>query len=208
MTISYHPTLSCPEITSLLVNARVAIEYPERTLELCEDDPDLFDIHRPVAKQISVEIDNDLQESMDWAEYQGTKNFRMGCEGAWFINLGFMTEIIGCRGGQFLHHDQHLIEHSKDNPDLPMSEHTWNLIVTDSDQMLVCENGPNMFEHFSLTRGNFIYFNNFHRHMVTRKDPLDTAIMVQICGFNENQGEEALTALKAVLQAKPESFNN
>lgn len=89
-----------------------------------------------------------------------------------------------------------------------MSEHTWNLIVTDSDQMLVCENGPNMFEHFSLTRGNFIYFNNFHRHMVTRKDPLDTAIMVQICGFNENQGEEALTALKAVLQAKPESFNN
>lgn len=166
----------------------------------CKADFDEFDASRPVA------FDDGLPEGLDaedleWASYQGLTRMIQTREGATFLRLSEDVFIISVMGGQPLHHDRHIAMEEDLNG---FSEHTWNIVAEPSDgQFLLCEVADGMFEHFALTMNACVYMNTTSRHALSRRDPNDQVVIVQVDGYGPDQRDEAVARLRQVLAARP-----
>jgi hypothetical protein len=180
------------------LRAAVAVSNPETFRSLESED---FDTSRPRPVAHTVEVDG---PNADWATFHGYQHIPYSREGAEFLRLAQDVFVIPVRGAQPLHHDRHLADMADQ---AGFSEHTWNLVVEGCpDQMLVLEVEQDVFEHFPLQAGELIYFNTVNRHMVTRKDPMNVSIIVQVDGFGPNDGLAALARINEVLASRPRAF--
>lgn len=165
-----------------------------------EDDNFLPDVDLPVAHRLNGEISDD---DLEFQVYQALRLMITTREGATFSRLAPDVSLISVIGGQLLHHDRHLASMSIADGSRP-TEHTWNLVIEGSDdQLLLIEVKDKIFEHFSLERGAFIYMNTLNLHMVSRKTPTDTVVIVQVDGFTSSQKDAAMSRLAEVLRARP-----
>lgn len=154
----------------------------------------------PVSLCMSGMVDD---ADLDFQTYQGLTAMIKTREGATFRRIANDVFLIPVIGGQFLHDDRHIATLDKDERG-GFSEHTWNLVIEGSDdQLLLIEIGEQMFEHFTLNRGEFIYMNTMNRHMISRKHPKDVVVIVQVTGFDNSQHEEAMARLTEVLRDRP-----
>lgn len=175
------------------------IERPEDLRDL---DDDVYDASRAKAFEDAHlgEIDD---EGIRWAGNTGYRFARRSNEGAAFARIAEDTFLIPVTGAQPLHHDRHLCDLPDDGG---FSEHTWNLVVAGSDgQMLLCENGDGVFEHFPMTTGVLVYMNTVNRHALSRRDPMDVCVILQVCGYGPDQRDAAMARLAAVLAARPKA---
>ncbi len=171
----------------------------ERTDDLRGLDEEAFDRSRPPSFEDAGgdAIDPD---HMEWAAAAAWR-FVRGGEGASFARVAEDTFLIPVTGGQVLHHDRHI---SDMDDGRGFSEHTWNLVVQgEGEQMLLCENGEGVFEHFPMRQGVLVYMNTVNRHALSRRDPSDVCIILQVCGYGPDQRDAALARMTAVAEARP-----
>ena len=148
-----------------------------------------YDDTQPPSRTGSIVEDDEL---LDWIGYHGLQRMRLFGEGATFNPID-KAWLVTVTGAQYLHHDRH-VDNIED-----ISAHTWNLIAhVDGDQMLLCENGHLQFEHFEFIRGQMIYLNTTNLHMVSRKDPSSTMIMMQVSHLGPDDEQEAIAYIKKV----------
>jgi hypothetical protein len=189
---------SAPEDLAAAPRPRARRPAVENTATVHRLEDDEHDSTRPFPVEVEVEID---PEDADWAAHLGLSYMPRSREGADFVRLAPDIFIIPVRGGQILHHDRHL---ASMEDTAGFSEHTWNLVVEGSeDQLLLVEVDHNLFEHLDLTHGRFIYFNTMNRHLVSRKSPNDTVVLVQVDGFGPDEGKAALERITTVLAGRP-----
>lgn len=135
-----------------------------------------------------------------WAISQGVRYLIPSREGAHFMRLSERVFLISLTGGQPLHDDRHLADI---DDAAGVSEHTWNFVLDGRDQMLLCEVAPDIYEHFELSEGAFIYMNTMNRHLVSRKDPAAAAYLIQVCGYGPDEGQNALRDIIQTLNNRP-----
>lgn len=141
---------------------------------------------------------------MDWAAMMGSTRGRRAVEGATFIRIAPDVFVIGVEGGQFLHDDRHLVD-IPDEQAVGLNEHSWYLVVRPSaDQMLLVEVKEGVYEHMPFEDQGLLYMNTVNRHLVSRRDPSDLVVLVQVSGYGPDQRDEAVERLRDVLAARPD----
>ena len=171
----------------------------ERLDDLRMIDDESYDASRPQAwEDCNVgEIDDD---GIRWAADAGLRFARNGAEGAAFARIAEDAFLIPVVGAQPLHHDRHVA----DVPGDGFSEHTWNLVVLGSEtQLLLCENADGVYEHFSMTEGVLVYMNTVNRHMLSRKDPQDVCVILQVTGYGPEERDLAMARMAEIVEARP-----
>jgi hypothetical protein len=124
-------------------------------------------------------------------------------EGANFIRLAPDVYVISVRGGQYLHDDRHLADIPEASA-AGLNEHSWYLVVEPSEtQMLLVEVADGIYEHLPFERDGLLYMNTVNRHMVSRRSPHDHVVLVQVCGYEPHQRDEAVARIRDVLAARP-----
>jgi hypothetical protein len=166
----------------------------------CDVDFDEFDADRPTAFDDGLPEGIDA-EDLEWASYHGLSRMMRSREGATFLRLSSDVFIISVLGAQPLHHDRHI---AMEDDLQGFSEHTWNIVAEPSSgQMLLCEVGDGMFEHFPLTTSACIYMNTSNRHALSRRDPNDVVVIVQVDGYGPDDRDAAVARIREVLAARP-----
>lgn len=176
---------------------RMAIADPAKLEEL----DGAYDAGRedPVEGSACGEV---ADEDLRWAAGIGLGSMRKHFEGADFRRLADDVFVISVNGGQYLHEDRHLADMSDAGG---FSEHTWNLVVYESDeQLLLCEVGDGVFEHFEMRFEAFVYMNTVNRHMVSRKSPAARLVIVQVDGYGPEDRDAAIERIRIVLASRPE----
>ncbi|MFZ3481675.1 hypothetical protein [Sphingomonas sp. 3-13AW] len=165
------------------------------------DDEDELSYARGLPPSVCLTFDPDRWEGLEWARRKG----HWACnqrppeiEGAWFVDLGDACSLLGMKGAQYLHSDRHMLS---DFPD--QHGHCWNAVVdVDGDQMLLVRETEDAYRHHRLEVGALIYFNAYQTHLVSRSDPQDRCVIVQVGGIGPDEPERALEAMgKALEQA-------
>ena len=150
---------------------------------------------------IEGEIDAD---DMQWAAMMGHGRGQRPVEGATFTRIAPDVFVSSMQGGQFLHEDRHLIDIPADQA-AGLNEHSWYLIVRPSeDQMLLVEVKAGIYEHLPFREDGLLYMNTVNRHLVSRRDPSDMVVLVQVCGYTPDQRDEAVERIRNVLAARPD----
>ena len=160
-----------------------------------EDDDEY--VYRPVPDPISIDLqDNEniaeIHEMMEWAAQRGRKELITTREGACFTSCHWKDLwLISLYGGQPIHHDRHMSENGT-----PENQHTWILVCSrNQGQMLITEIAPDIFTHIPLEKGTLIYLNTTNRHLVSRLQGNEVSVMLQVQGFDDQEGMEALEAM-------------
>lgn len=173
----------------------------ERANDLRDLEDDEFDPSRPASFEDMGEHGIG-RDHMEWASAAAWRHVRSR-EGAAFARVAEDAFLIPVTGGQILHQDRHIADLDDGKG---FSEHTWNLVVQgEGDQMLLCENGHGIFEHFPMREGVLVYMNTVNRHAVSRRDPGDVCVILQVCGYGPEQREAAIARMIAVAEARPVS---
>lgn len=146
----------------------------------------------------SVGFDPEAWDAVEWGRHIGFKACQQRSpeiEGAWFVDIGEGCHILGMKGAQPPHHDRHM--HDVD-PDA--SGHLWNAVIDqDGDQMLLACNADGAWRHHPLTVGTLVYINVYQPHMISRSDPQDTCVIVQVKGIGPDEPERAIEAMGRAL---------
>jgi hypothetical protein len=141
-----------------------------------------------------------------WAEMVGTRNAHRTNEGAVFTRIAPDVFIISVTGGQYLHDDRHLADIPVDQA-VGLNEHSWYLVARPSeDQMLLVEVANGIYEHLPFEEDGLLYMNTVNRHMVSRRDPADRVVLVQVCGYRPEQRDDAVERIRDVLAARPDAI--
>lgn len=147
------------------------------------------------------EIDGD---DMDWAGALGHRRAIRSREGATFVRIAPDVFVIAVVGAQFLHEDRHLADLT-DEAAIGLNEHSWYVVVRPSrDQMLLVEVADGIYEHLPFDENGLLYMNTVNRHLVSRRDPQDLVVLVQVSGYGPDRRDEAVARLAAVLAARPD----
>lgn len=161
---------------------------------------------RPGPVQDSInegEIDPD---DIAWATMLGLKYARRTNEGATFTRIAPDVFVISVTGGQYLHDDRHLAD-IPDEEAVGLNEHSWYLVARPSeDQMLLVEVANGIYEHLPFEEDGLLYMNTVNRHMVSRRDPADRVVLVQVCGYRPEQRDDAVERIRDVLAARPDAI--
>lgn len=174
----------------------------ERSGDLRDMDDESYDPTRPEAFEDAL-FDEVTRSHMDWAADEGSRFVRRAIEGAAFARIAEDAFLIPVTGAQPLHHDRHIADLDDGGG---FSEHTWNLVVQGSaSQLLLCENGHGVFEHFPMDKGVLVYMNTINRHALSRRDPTDVCIILQVCGYGPDQRDAAVARMAAICAAEPKA---
>ena len=161
-----------------------------------EEDPISFLEGVPSSRQ--MDFNPDLWSEVEWARHEGIKstyNRPHEIEGAWFIPLGDECWIVSVKGAQFLHSDRHMATLRPEQ-----QGHCWNAVIeADGDQMLLVRESESAYRHHRLNVGSLIYFNTYQAHLVSRSDPQDRCVIVQIGGVPPDQPEVAVARMRAAV---------
>lgn len=112
------------------------------------------------------------------------------------MDLGEDCWIVGMKGAQPLHSDRHCLEVCPEK-----QGHCWNAVIdVDGDQMLLVRDGEDAYRHHRLEVGALIYFNVYQPHLVSRSDPQDRCVIVQVGGIGPDEQERAIEAMGRALQ--------
>ena len=159
---------------------------------------------RPAPIQDSIgegEVDT---ADVEWAAMMGSRRNHRVMEGANFTRIAPDVFVISVLGGQFLHEDRHLVDIPEEQA-AGLNEHSWYLVARPSaDQMLLVEVKEGIFEHMPFEEDGLLYMNTVNRHLVSRRDPSDLVVLVQVCGYGPDQRDEAVERLRDVLAARPD----
>lgn len=167
--------------------------------EMEDGERNRFDPSAPLPMELALAEGSIDEDDMDWAEQVGLRHVITTREGATFMPIAPDVFLIAVYGGQYMHDDRDVTDASGGR----VSPHTWNLVVSPGEgQLLLCEVGDRLYEHFVLERGSLIYMNTSNAHAVTRKSPTDCVVIAQVGGFGPDQAEEAVTALRDALRRR------
>lgn len=148
---------------------------------------------------VAATFDPDAWSEVEWARWKGA----WACsqrpdevEGGWFVDLGENCSLVGMKGAQHLHSDRHFVEGRAEQ-----TGHCWNAVIdADGDQMLLVSETRHAYRHHRLDVGALIYFNVYQPHLVSRTDPQDRCVIVQVAGIGPNRPREALETMGRALE--------
>ena len=149
----------------------------------------------------STTFDPEAWNDVEWARWKGSwacDQRPYECEGGWFVDLGEDCWILGMKGAQPLHSDRHGIDVYPEK-----MGHCWNAVIdVDGDQMLLVRETEDAYRHHRLEVGALIYFNVYQPHLVSRHDPQDRCVIVQVGGVGPDEPERAVELMgRAIARA-------
>lgn len=150
----------------------------------------------------TTEFDPEAWDAVEWARWKGWRACNQRCvdrEGATFVDLGDDCWILGMKGAQPLHSDRHGIDIYPEK-----MGHCWNAVIdADGDQMLLVRETEDAYRHHRLEIGTLVYFNVYQPHLVSRSDPQDRCVIVQVGGIGPDEPERALEEMgRAIARAR------
>ena len=153
---------------------------------------------------VATTFDPEIWSEVEWGRWKGA----WACdqrpyenEGGWFVDLGDDCWLLGMKGAQHLHSDRHGIDKYPDR-----MGHCWNAVIdVDGDQMLLVRETDDAYRHHRLEVGALIYFNVYQPHLVSRADPQDRCVIVQVGGIGPGEPERALEAMGRALERAAEA---
>jgi len=153
---------------------------------------------------VAAPFDPEAWAEVEWGRWKGAwacdqRSYEI--EGGWFVNLGEDCWLLGMKGGQHLHSDRHAIDQGLDR-----GGHCWNAVIeADGDQMLLVRETEDAYRHHRLEVGVLIYFNTYQPHLVSRSDPQDRCVIVQVGGIGPDEPDLALDAMGRALKRAAEA---
>ena len=163
--------------------------------------PDFEDIEeeayvKGLPASLAFTFDPERWDEIEWARQTGfTAAFDRANEGAVFRYMADNCTILGMRGGQFLHSDRECALICPER-----GGHLWNAVIdADGEQMLLVKETETSYRHHHLAVGALIYINIYQPHLVSRSDPRDTSVIIQVGGIGPDEPERALAVMRAAV---------